>query len=149
MINIFPLHFPLVLVSQIGLRHSQNNGKALVYLSFCNAVAGVTCSAKCVSTVGALQTSLSAWPGCYNIVLLWNGGAVGVPPGPSPHPTQYYHKKVAETPSQRADSALAVLGDEFRIVGTQGGISQCRLHLLHLNDKTLPLKAATIAEGHW
>lgn len=116
-------------------------------------VGRVTCSAsaKWINTVGALQTSLPAWLGCYHIVLLWKCGAVGVPPGPSPHPTQYYHKEVAETSSQRADSPSAILGDEFRIAGIrhQGDVSQCRLHLLHLNDKTLPLKAATIAAGHW
>lgn len=52
-------------------------------------------------------------------MLLWNCGAVGVPPGLSPHATQYYHKEVAEAPAQRTDSPSDILGDEFRITGTR------------------------------
>lgn len=107
-------------------------------------VAGVTCSARAkrVSTVGPLQTSLPVWPGCYHIVLLWECGAAGVPAGPPPHPTEYKHKEVAGVPSQRANSPSAVLGDELRIVGIRckGGVSQCSLCLLQLNDKKFACK---------
>lgn len=88
------------------------------------------------STVGPLKT-LPAWPGCYHVVLLWKCGAVDVPAGPLRHPMAYYHKEVAGTPWQRANSPSAILGDEFRIVGIRhkGRVSQCSLHLLQLNDK--------------